>query len=80
MRFLKNLKLNSGLKKLCSGSFSGSELKTLHLPCPMPEVGDGALYCSWGMTVYLPDGLEAIESNWFSTSAVGSVFIPQSVA
>ena len=62
-RLLKNLKLNSGLKKLGSRSFSGSELKTLRLPFQMPEVRDGALYCSWGMTVHLPDGLETIESN-----------------
>lgn len=29
--------------------------------------------------MYLPDGLEVIESHWFSTSAVGSIFIFQSV-
>lgn len=31
------------------------------------------------MTIYLPDELEAIESYWFSSSAVGSIFISKSV-
>ncbi len=76
---LTQITLPNSLKKIASGAFSGSGLKSIVIPNSVTEIANGALSCENLEEVTIGNSVEYIGNSAFAHTLIKTVTIPNSV-